>query len=292
MSSSILTTLDYIERTIAELDDGIRKRSITRIKVSFEKLEAFSNFLKSQLPEEFLSTVFPDFDRHLYFIGLFLGKRDFKWIKSNFDDIKKSDLPDIKSEIYRFIEKGRLPKKKRETESLSKDIFLVHGRDRESLKELKSILKQIGLNAIVLHEQPSGSRTIIEKLEKYSNVGYVFVILTPDDVGLPIEEFAESTHKFFKALKDSLGSHKTGGDVFDEVFGEEMEKRARQNVVLEFGYFMGLLSRDRVCCLYKGAIEVPSDMHGIVYIPFKDSISEAKEMIIKELRVAGYKIKI
>ena len=69
-----------------------------------------------------------------------------------------------------------------------------------------------------------------------------------------------------------------------------MKKQARQNVVLEFGYFMGLLSRDRVCCLYKGDIELPSDMHGIVYIPFKESVSEVKDKIVKELKAAGYNI--
>jgi predicted nucleotide-binding protein len=60
---------------------------------------------------------------------------------------------------------------------------------------------------------------------------------------------------------------------------------------MEFGYFWGLIGRDRVCCLYKGDVELPSDMHGIVYIPFKKSANEARDMIIKELRAAGYEIK-
>ena len=62
-------------------------------------------------------------------------------------------------------------------------------------------------------------------------------------------------------------------------------------MILEFGYFIGKLGRDRVCCLYKGDVELPSDMHGIVYIPFKDSVEEARDMIIKELREAGYEIR-
>lgn len=151
----------------------------------------------------------------------------------------------------------------------SKNVFIVHGRDHTPLKELKSMLTEFGLNPIVLHEKASGSRTIIEKLEKYSEVGYAFVILTPDDIGGP-----------FKGKVPILG-----GNIL-----ENSHFRARQNVVLEFGYFMGLLGRDSVCCLYKGDIELPSDMHGIVYIHFEKSVSEVKDKIIEELKEAGYEI--
>jgi len=152
-------------------------------------------------------------------------------------------------------------------------VFIVHGKDRESLKKLKSMLKKFGLNSIVLHEQPSGSRTIVEKLEKYSDVGYAFVILTPDDI-------AGSRHKYDRHLK-KIGTRAI----------EDWRERARQNVILEFGYFIGKLGRDRVCCLHKGDVELPSDMHGIVYIPFKDSVNETRDKIIKELKAVGYEIK-
>jgi len=61
-------------------------------------------------------------------------------------------------------------------------------------------------------------------------------------------------------------------------------------VILEFCYFIGLLGREKVCCLYKGNVELPSDMQGIVYVPFNESINEAKGMILKELSEAGYEI--
>jgi len=139
------------------------------------------------------------------------------------------------------------------------------------MKELKAMLSEFGLNPTVLHEQPSGSRTIVEKLEKYSDVGHAFVILTPDDIGGP-----KSKHYRDRAFLR----------IADEVF-----ERARQNVILEFGYFIGKLGRDRVCCLHKGNVELPSDMHGIVYIPFKGSVEEARDIMIKELKEAGYEIK-
>ncbi|MBX5326432.1 MAG: TIR domain-containing protein [Candidatus Bathyarchaeia archaeon] len=150
-----------------------------------------------------------------------------------------------------------------------KNIFIVHGRDYKPVKELKGI-RGLGLNPIVLHEQPSGSRTIVEKLEKYSDVGYAFVILTPDDLGGP-----------FLGKVRGLGANKLEG----------FHPRARQNVILEFGYFIGRLGRDKVCCLHTGDVELPSDMHGIVYVPFKNSVEEVRQQISEELRAAGYQIK-
>lgn len=62
-------------------------------------------------------------------------------------------------------------------------------------------------------------------------------------------------------------------------------------MVLEFGYFIGKLGRDKVCCLLKGDVERPSDMDGIVYIPFENSVKEAIDAVITELNAAGYKIR-
>jgi predicted nucleotide-binding protein len=163
-----------------------------------------------------------------------------------------------------------LPSKSIKLKFHRKNVFIVHGRDHKPVKELKLILSQFGLNPIVLHEQPSGSRTIVEKLEKYSDVGYAFVTLTPDDVGGP-------KHKHYREWMK---------------VAESMCGRARQNVILEFGYFIGKLGRDKVCCLHKGDVELPSDMHGIVYIPFKDSVNEVRDKINKELKEAGYEIKL
>lgn len=154
------------------------------------------------------------------------------------------------------------------TTQLSKNVFIVHGADHKPISELRTMLKEFGLNPIILHEQPSGSRTIVEKLEKYSDVGFAFIVLTPDDVG-----------GSFKG-KSLLGT-----------MTDNTRPRARQNVILEFGYFIGRLGRDRACCLYKGDVELPSDMHGIVYVPFKKSVNEARSMIVKELKAAGYEIK-
>ena len=157
------------------------------------------------------------------------------------------------------------PKQKEEkvlnVPNISKNVFIVHGRDTGPAYELANILRDFNLNPIILSEQASGSLTIIEKLEKYSNVGYAFVIMTPDDMG------GLTTEQQFKS-------------------------RARQNVILEFGYFTGLLGRDRITCLYTGDIELPSDMHGVVYVQFHKTVKEIYWYLVKALRAVGYTIKI
>jgi len=177
----------------------------------------------------------------------------------------------IKHSPRREKKVARLSKK-----TFSENVFIVHGRDHGPMKELKAMLTMFSLNPIVLHEQPSGSRTIVENLEKYSDVGYAFVILTPDDIGCNYSEVAR--RRKTSTVRIALMTEQ-------ELRGRY---RARQNVILEFGYFIGLLGRDRVCCLYKGDVELPSDMQGIIYIPFEGTVYEVRDKIVKELKEAGY----
>jgi len=68
-----------------------------------------------------------------------------------------------------------------------------------------------------------------------------------------------------------------------------LNPRARQNVILELGYFLGLLKRHRVCALYKGNVELPSDYHGIVYVPMDDA-GAWRLLVGRELRDAGFNV--
>jgi predicted nucleotide-binding protein len=55
----------------------------------------------------------------------------------------------------------------------------------------------------------------------------------------------------------------------DDVGGKkdfELAPRARQNVILELGYFLSHLGQERVCALITPGLETPSDFDGIVYI--------------------------
>jgi predicted nucleotide-binding protein len=142
-----------------------------------------------------------------------------------------------------------------------KKIFIVHGRDDEVKNELARLIESLGLAPIILHEQPNKGKTIIEKFESNaSEAGYALVLLTPDD---------------------SWGS----------TYGK-IQYRARQNVILELGYFMGKLGRDRVCCLYKGNIDLPSDIIGIAYHKFENKVKECFWEICGELKNAGYELKL
>lgn len=163
---------------------------------------------------------------------------------------------------------------------LSDKVFIVHGHDVQPVKDLKVLLKELGLKPLVLHEKASGGLTLAEKLEKYSEtVGYTFVILTPDDVGT---EKSVLLPLFRKSAVQAVASLRR--------LERMLKPRARQNVIFEMGYFWGLLKRKKVCCLLKGEVERPSDIEGIVYIPFKDSVNERRDMIIKELREAKFAI--
>jgi hypothetical protein len=118
----------------------------------------------------------------------------------------------------------------------SKRVFVVHGHDHGAKEAVARYLERLGLEAIILHEKPNEGRTVIEKVEAFSDVGFAVVLLTADDVG---------------AAK---------GDAAN------LNKRARQNVVLELGYFLGKLKRNRVCALYEPGVEIPSDYQGVLYI--------------------------
>jgi len=119
-------------------------------------------------------------------------------------------------------------------------------------------LEKLGLKPIILHEQVSQSRTIIEKIEHYSDVGFGVVLYTECDVG---------------AVKGNRN---------------DLNFRARQNVVFEHGFLIGKLGRSKVSALVKGNVETPNDISGVVYLSMD---SEAWKIdLAKELKLAGYAI--
>ncbi len=49
--------------------------------------------------------------------------------------------------------------------------------------------------------------------------------------------------------------------------------RARQNIWIEIGWIWGRLGRNKLILLCKGNIEIPSDLHGMEYYRYNDSLS-------------------
>jgi predicted nucleotide-binding protein len=134
---------------------------------------------------------------------------------------------------------------------------VVHGHDEGAREAVARFLERIGFEAIILHEQANQGRTVIEKIEAHGDVGFAVVLLTPDDIG--------------------------------SAKGGAIAPRARQNVLLELGYFIGRLTRSRVCALKRGEVEIPSDFGGVVYETF-DTTNGWKLALARELKAAGFEI--
>ncbi|WP_256078354.1 TIR domain-containing protein [Massilia sp. YIM B04103] len=139
----------------------------------------------------------------------------------------------------------------------SQKIFIVHGHDDAARQAVARFIERIGFEAVILSEQANQGKTIIEKIEANRDVGFAVVLLTPDDVG--------------------------GKSV------DALRPRARQNVLLELGYFMARLGRERVCALAKGDIEIPTDFAGVVWTPL-DEHDAWMQKFARELKAAGYAI--
>lgn len=137
-------------------------------------------------------------------------------------------------------------------------VFIVHGHDEHAKNDAKAHIEAIGKQPIILHLQASQGRTIIEKIDHYSNVGFAVVLYTECDIG---------------AKRNSLG----------------YRWRARQNVVFEHGYLIGKLGRSRVVALLKGDVEQPNDISGVIYIPM-DNDGRWKTELNKEMTAAGYEL--
>ena len=136
------------------------------------------------------------------------------------------------------------------------EIFVVHGKDDGAKETVARFLTKLGLIPVILHEHPNQGRTIIEKFEQYAQVGFAVVLLTPDDLG-------------------SLSGQP-----------DTTRFRARQNVILELGFFLGKLGRERTFALKKGVVETPSDYDGVLYTQLDDQGAWRMELV-RELKAAG-----
>ncbi len=173
--------------------------------------------------------------------------------------ISKWESPSLKELIHIVLKAGRL-----DEATLPLRPFIVHGHDETTMRELKDYLQnKLALpEPIILRQEPNGGRTLIEKFEETAlGASFVFVLLTPDD----------------KMAQDSDS--------------DDLKRRARQNVILEIGYFLGSLGRKsgRILFLYKKPpLDLPSDISGIVYIDISSGVEAAGEKIRQEVNHAKY----
>lgn len=134
-------------------------------------------------------------------------------------------------------------------------VFIVHGRDEGKLNEVELFVHRIGLTPIILKEQASEGKSIIEKIEAYSDVAFAIVLYTACDIG---------------RYKND----------------EDLSPRARQNVVFEHGYMVAHLKRENVIALIEKGVDIPGDWSGVVYTTFDGNW---KQDTMKEMDAAGLK---
>lgn len=147
-------------------------------------------------------------------------------------------------------------------ETIEKDyskVFIVHGHDDGAKETVARFVDKLSFEAVILHEQVDSGTTIIEKLEKYTDVGFAIVLYTECDIG---------------GVKSKP---------------EDLKPRARQNVIFEHGLLIGKIGRANVVALVKGDVEIPNDISGVVYKPM-DTGGAWKYSIAREMKSSGYDV--
>lgn len=146
------------------------------------------------------------------------------------------------------------------TTKLNENVFIVHGHNNEIKQSVARTVSRLKFNPIILHENANSGNTIIEKFEDLANsASYAIILLTDDDLG--------------KSKKES-----------------KYNSRARQNVIMELGYFLGKLGRDKVFVLKSGDIEVPSDIMGIIYNAYDGEEGGWKNKLVKDMKASGFNV--
>lgn len=162
-----------------------------------------------------LTKYYGDWEDRLRTHEIRIGKR-ITFLEGVVLRIKKNLIPQSGSGVVQGV---------KQTPSGEARVFIIHGHDEASKSQVARMVEQLGFTAVILAEQTNRGRTIVEKLERHSDVAFAVAILTPDDIG----------------------------------------SRARQNVILELGHFEGRIGRDRVCILYTPGVGLPSDIRGVAY---------------------------
>ena len=147
----------------------------------------------------------------------------------------------------------------------NRKVFVVYGHDNHARTQLEAMLRRWDLEPLILDQLISSGQTIIEKLEEYTQqANFGIVLATPDDIGYPKNDETKKQY------------------------------RVRQNVVLELGMLLSKIGREKIAILLSQAedMEKPSDIDGLIYIPFKDNVEETKLSLTKEMQNNGYALDI
>lgn len=202
--------------------------------------------------------------KDIHYISAFVigGTADSEFQQMYVNGLESADallqsLIDEVEEYWHDNPEPPLPEPRDSRQSNTNRVFIIHGRDYGTRNAVTGLLRELGLEPVVLQDQASQGLTVIEKFERWAEVDFAIALLTPDDVGGPQ--------------------------------GDDLQPRARQNAIFELGYFIGKYGRDRVCALVKATPEIPSDYSGVVYIEFNES-EGWKTSLFRELKSAGFDV--
>lgn len=211
---------------------------------------------------EFLSQVIQDesvFNKYVFLFSLIekneYDDKAFEAVISELTNLIIKENVNSSEPAQRPIQQ---PVRQIETNNMtSKRVFIVHGHNSVVRDQVKEFIHEIGYTPIILQNLPNEGRTIIEKLEKETDVAYAIILYTGCDRGSINDEKAE------------------------------LKPRARQNVIFEHGYLFAKLGRKKVCALYQEGVEYPSDLSGVLYQPYFEHNKSWKVNLAKEMIKAG-----
>ena len=116
---------------------------------------------------------------------------------------------------------------------MPRKVFISHGRSKDWYEVQAHVERDLGLSTMELAQEPSKGQTIIEKLEANSDqCDSAVIVMSGDDA-------------------DAAG-----------------QAKVRENVMHEIGYFQAKYSRQRVVLLHEEGVSVPTNLAGIVYVPY------------------------
>lgn len=238
-------------RLSAAIEDTL-ERCFGRGTPAYERLKVATHLQSSLSPSKSRDPgYFRQYAQKYIARSLELLQEAQRTLREDLEDAKHETLakPASKQTLAEFLASGEPP---------SRRVFVVHGHDGEARETVARYLHALDFEPVILHEQANQGRTVIEKIEAQSDVKFAVVLLTPDDVGRSVKE-------------------------------SDLKHRARQNVLLELGYFLGSLGRSKVCALKRGDVDIPSDFAGVVWEKMDDG-NGWKLSLARELKAAGHEV--
>lgn len=222
-------------------------------------------FGNSAITEDYRNYIYDELDLNEFEGQLFIGHiENYKaYVKKKIYEYRENLSGSLKSlegiqDRLKLFEEPDPPKR-----IYGDKIFIVHGHDEAAKHKVARFIADLDLSETILDEQPGKGQTMIDKFEEHADeAGFAIVLLTGDDIGAQ------------KNQEDKL------------------QPRARQNVILELGYFIALLGRERVCVLYEKDVELPSDIHGLSYLSYVPMGNDEgwKLKLAREMRNIGLPI--